>query len=736
MSMSWKKYLACAASVALMASAVPMAVITATAESADPAVPSASSAVTGWQYKMIEDHEDEELGTSYSNWGSYCKNAGDAVMADVGADGTKGLLVGTKGEMTDKGYCQPFYYYGVNDQDFTGATEIWVWLDMTKYQSPEKLSIRPRLCINGSNCDITMKSGAAFYMQDGEGWKTCHFMELKEADGESHIQAADLEGFKGYLRLPFASFNGMSEGKIQGLVGGYWIFNMAFVTDDMENNVPNNYVLDNMLLAGPTVVGGTDVKALFDGSLAPDAGGVTPEMEAAAKAAKDAIAALPALDKLTLKDEAAVTAAREKVKAVDEKAMGLVDNLPALVSAEKKIQELKDADAAAQADKAAAKKVQDTIAALKEVAQIKPADEDAVVQARKAYDALSDAQKKLVTNLERLEAAEKAIAAFNNRSPEDPNPDWNYLSVVDFDFLKDGYNFNSEKDEQNKCKYMLDPCGTKGKKYGSFITNNGYKGSSAYTMKIIGEDGNYAQPLLRLDKLNGDKVPDYTGAEEFVMYVDFTHIKMDSVGLEIRLIVNDKAADGTPSGQLTQYALKKGGYVYMLSSGGNWVKATTENAKKLPTVVSGRAKQPKGDSFPNGAAEVAGYKGFIRIPLSQMENISGEASDVNGKMDLDGVAQLWMVFNCPEKQDGNFFVLDQIGFDGNFTTAGQGEVSVLEYLPMSSGGKEPDANNKGDSTGNDNKVPATGAAAPVAMAMLGAGALTACLGLRKKSKKN
>lgn len=727
--MSWKKCLACAASVALMASAVPMAVISAAAQSEDP---NTAPTVTGWQYKMIEDHEDDELGNAYPNWGNYCDNAGDAVMADVGADGTKGLKVSTMGDMGKSGYSQPFYYYGVSGQNFAGATEIWVWLDMSQYQQPQKLTIRPRLSVDGKDDNITMKSGAPFYMQDGEGWKVSHFASLEDPNGESNIPAESLKGFKGYLRLPLASFANLFEGQIQGLVGGYWIFDMSFVTDDMENNVPNSYMVDNILLAGPTVEGGKDVKALFDGSLAPDVNEITPEMEAAAKAAKDAIAALPATDKLTLKDEAAVTAAREKVKAVDEKALGLVDNLPTLVNAEKKIQELKDAAAAAEADKVAAKKVTDAIAALKDAAQIKPADEAAVVEARKAYDALTDTQKALVTNVDRLEAAEKAIAAFNNRTPEDPNPDWSYLGVTDFDFLKDGYNFNSEKDEMNKPKYMLDPCGTKGKKYGSFITLNGYKGSPAYTMKIIGEDGNYAQPLLRLDRFNEGKVLNYNGAEEFIMYVDFTHIKMDSVGMEFRLIFNDKAADGKPSGQMTQYALKKGGYVYMLSSSGNWVKATTENAKKLPTEISGRAKQPKGESFPNGAAEVAGYKGFIRIPLSQMENISGEASDVNGKMDLDSIAQLWMIYNCPEKQDGNYFVVDQIGFGGKFTTTGQGEVSILEYLPMSSGNKEPAP----DNTNNNNPVPSTGAAAPIGMAVLGAGALTACLVLRKKSKKD
>lgn len=124
-----------------------------------------------------------------------------------------------------------------------------------------------------------------------------------------------------------------------------------------------------------------------------------------AKAVTDQIAALPAVAKLVLTDKAAVTAARTAYDALTAAQKALVTNLSTLTAAEAKITELQTA-----ADQVAAKAVTDKIAALPTVAKLVLTDKDAVAAARAAYDALSEAQKKLVTNLSTLTAAEAQMA--------------------------------------------------------------------------------------------------------------------------------------------------------------------------------------------------------------------------------------------------------------------------------------------------------------------------------------
>lgn len=83
---------------------------------------------------------------------------------------------------------------------------------------------------------------------------------------------------------------------------------------------------------------------------------------------------------------------------------------------------------------------------------------------------------------------------------------------------------------------MFGPQDNKAKYFQSLITNKGYKDSKAFYLP--GRSGNlkgqYAQPLLRLDQLVGSQFKDYTGAEEMLVYVDFTNIKLDSVGMQFR----------------------------------------------------------------------------------------------------------------------------------------------------------------------------------------------------------
>ncbi len=127
--------------------------------------------------------------------------------------------------------------------------------------------------------------------------------------------------------------------------------------------------------------------------------------QAAAKAVADQI---DALNVQGLGDEAAVVAAREAYDALTDAQKGYVTNLDKLAAAETAIAALKAAAEQEAADQAAAKAVADQIDALNVQGL---GDEAAVVAAREAYDALTDVQKGCVTNLDKLAAAETAIAA-------------------------------------------------------------------------------------------------------------------------------------------------------------------------------------------------------------------------------------------------------------------------------------------------------------------------------------
>lgn len=103
---------------------------------------------------------------------------------------------------------------------------------------------------------------------------------------------------------------------------------------------------------------------------------------------------------ITLEDEAAVIAARKAYDRLTSDGKAAVDATK-LIAAEEVIKPLR-----AAADQAAAEAVTAQIAA---IGTVTLESEGAIVAARKAYDALSVSQKKLVTNLDTLTAAEEQL---------------------------------------------------------------------------------------------------------------------------------------------------------------------------------------------------------------------------------------------------------------------------------------------------------------------------------------
>ena len=118
---------------------------------------------------------------------------------------------------------------------------------------------------------------------------------------------------------------------------------------------------------------------------------------AAAKAAEDLI---DAIGEVTLESGDAIEAAREAYDALTDTQKELVKNYEKLTAAEEAYTALVDA--------AAAKAVDDLIDAIGEVTL---ESGDAIKAARAAYDALTDTQKELVKNYEKLTAAEEAYTA-------------------------------------------------------------------------------------------------------------------------------------------------------------------------------------------------------------------------------------------------------------------------------------------------------------------------------------
>ncbi len=136
------------------------------------------------------------------------------------------------------------------------------------------------------------------------------------------------------------------------------------------------------------------------------------------------INALPAADKVTTTDKDAIEAARKAYEGLtaDQKKKVDAATLKKLTDAEASLKKAveaaekaaKDAKAAAEkedADKAAAKTATDKIAALPVADQVKTTDKAAIEAARKAYNALTEDQKKKVdaATLKKLTDAESAL---------------------------------------------------------------------------------------------------------------------------------------------------------------------------------------------------------------------------------------------------------------------------------------------------------------------------------------
>lgn len=127
---------------------------------------------------------------------------------------------------------------------------------------------------------------------------------------------------------------------------------------------------------------------------------VDPEDEKAAKAVEDQI---NGIGKVTLESKKAIEEARAAYNKLSENQKKLVNNIEILTKAEAELKKLEEEAAQEEADQKAAKEVEEKINAIGE--KITLESKKAIEAARAAYEKLSEAQKKLVGNLETLTKA-------------------------------------------------------------------------------------------------------------------------------------------------------------------------------------------------------------------------------------------------------------------------------------------------------------------------------------------
>ena len=139
----------------------------------------------------------------------------------------------------------------------------------------------------------------------------------------------------------------------------------------------------------------------------------TLEEKANKAAAEEVEDLINAIGEVTLESKAKIDAARAAYDALTDAQKKLVSNLKTLTDAEAAYEKLAAEADQEEVDKAAAKGVEDLIEAIGEVTLD---SEKAIKAARSAYDALTDAQKKLVENLAALETAEKTLAALKDNA--------------------------------------------------------------------------------------------------------------------------------------------------------------------------------------------------------------------------------------------------------------------------------------------------------------------------------
>ncbi|MGI5874505.1 MAG: S-layer homology domain-containing protein [Bacillota bacterium] len=127
--------------------------------------------------------------------------------------------------------------------------------------------------------------------------------------------------------------------------------------------------------------------------------------------ANEVIALIDAIGNVTADSKEAIEAARSAYDALTDSQKALVTNIADLLTAEKAYEALtQQGDDQAKAD--------EVIALIDAIGEVTADSKDDIEAARSAFDALTDAQKELVTNADTLEQAEKAYEALTQQGDD------------------------------------------------------------------------------------------------------------------------------------------------------------------------------------------------------------------------------------------------------------------------------------------------------------------------------
>ena len=182
-------------------------------------------------------------------------------------------------------------------------------------------------------------------------------------------------------------------------------------------------------------------------------------------------------DNVELSDKTAVESVRNAYNNLTSNQKKLVSNISKLVEAEETIKTLEEYEEASKKDKAAADEVIKLINALP--SDIKLDDKSSVEEARAAYEALTENQKKIVTNYDVLTNAEVKIAELEDEKHEEVQ----YVTFVGILVDKDG---NAYSDKIVEIHSVVQTGRTD--KNGSFQFNNVEFGK--HTISVKDENGN------------------------------------------------------------------------------------------------------------------------------------------------------------------------------------------------------------------------------------------------------
>lgn len=228
----------------------------------------------------------------------------------------------------------------------------------------------------------------------------------------------------------------------------------------------------------------------------------------AAENAKDLI---EAIGTVTLERKAAIEAARAAYDALTEEQLAIFnelypDHLKILTDAEARYEELKKEAEQEEIDKAAAQEVIKLINDIGGVESVTGSSGPKIRKARAAYAALTDAQKKYVTNYDVLVACEEAFAALPNPVPtpvtpskpskpkdDKPTTGASFTDVPSGSWYADAVNYVSEKGLMN---------GT---------SKNGFSPNATTTRGMI------VTILARVEGVNTNGTPWYAAGQKWAM---------------------------------------------------------------------------------------------------------------------------------------------------------------------------------------------------------------------------